>query len=278
MLLSYALRMDKKEVLTKMQSMKKTFLILFLATLMPLVASAQASGGQIRRKPSIPSQNKRQTKTHIIYKEDSSNVATLENGKKFKYETTQIVDLGLPSGTLWAGWNIGANVPTEIGEYYAWGDVYSNTTYDWQYYFDTYRQEKGIVYFNKYRRNSITSIISSDRDVASVKWGSPWKMPSISQVEELIKNCDIYLVRCKESSSDCVLFKGPNGKCLIFPRSGIKHGTSIDINGVLCWVGELDLHYNLSNMGCVLKFHPYQNILDSELRCNGINVRAVRSR
>ena len=33
----------------------------------------------------------------------------------------EYVDLGLPSGTLWATRNVGADKPEDIGDYFAWG-------------------------------------------------------------------------------------------------------------------------------------------------------------
>lgn len=46
----------------------------------------------------------------------------------------EYVDLGLPSGTLWATCNVGADSPEDYGDYYAWGDTLPKTMYDWKSY------------------------------------------------------------------------------------------------------------------------------------------------
>lgn len=256
--------------------MKKRLILLFLAILLPLMTSAQASGGQIKRTPNHSIHKKVQTRQEPPIPVNATNVAITDDGKKFLYETSQSVDLGLPSGTIWGGWNIGAKSPLEIGDYYAWGAIWQHYNSEWHNYFDTDRKERGIVHFKKYKLNACSSIIGTDNDVAYAKWGYPWKMPTKTQIQELLTKCKIYFVRCNGSSYHFVLFKGPNRKCLLFPCTGIKTGPSINDNGALCWSGELDPHYNLSNMAYLLKASQSDQKVDSDLRCYGLNVRAVR--
>ena len=52
-----------------------------------------------------------------------------------KENYVEYVDLGLPSGTLWATCNLGASSPEEYGDYYAWGETEQKDYYDW----DTYK-------------------------------------------------------------------------------------------------------------------------------------------
>lgn len=61
----------------------------------------------------------------------------------------QEVDLGLPSGTIWAGWNVGASSPEESGGYYAWGETEEKNDYSWETYKYGYynpQNGRGIIY------------------------------------------------------------------------------------------------------------------------------------
>lgn len=91
------------------------------------------------------------------------------------------VDLGLPSGTRWANVNIGASSPEEYGDYYAWGETeeksdYSKNTY--LYWNEQYNTGDDIG----------EDISGTQYDVAHVKWGGIWKMPTLAQIKELIEN------------------------------------------------------------------------------------------
>ena len=82
----------------------------------------------------------------------------------------EAVDLGLPSGTKWAPWNVGASKAEEYGAYYAWGET----------------EEKEVYMSYTYIPQDIgTDITGTEYDVAHVKWGGPWKMPTLDQVQEL---------------------------------------------------------------------------------------------
>lgn len=93
----------------------------------------------------------------------------------------QAVDLGLPSGTKWASWNIGASTPQEYGDDYAWGELHTKTDFvksTYQYYNST--SEK-----YDYIGNSICG--NSQYDIAKHLWGGNWQLPSKTDFEELVK-------------------------------------------------------------------------------------------
>lgn len=97
----------------------------------------------------------------------------------------EFVDLGLPSGNLWATMNIGANSPMEPGDYFAWGETrpkanYSKSTYK---YWDSTNQE-----FIKYNDEDGLVILSYEDDAARVNWPEDMcQMPNTSDFEELIQ-------------------------------------------------------------------------------------------
>lgn len=264
------------------------FLIVFAMMVSPSFMMAQASGGQIRRgAQQATAQHRTSTPNN---RKLASNEVLLEDGKTIiKFETSKAVDLGLPSGTIWAGYNIGANSPKEAGDYYAWGEIDNKENYSSADYFDIDKTATGVgvAKFKKYSNNGMMSIIGTDRDVAQAKWGKPWRMPSKAQIDELINHCSVYRVKCKGENKSFVLFKGPNGRSLLFPYSGMKQGGFLyEGLGVYCWSGEIKpssdyshsafcLHASISNVYSLNQ--ELKSSISSEFRWYGLNVRAVKS-
>ena len=114
-----------------------------------------------------------------------SDVAVTETAALFATGTEnghEYVDLGLPSGTKWATCNIGATKPEEFGDYYAWGETATKSTYDYSTY--KYDSELGK---NGFTDNKTTLDLSDD--AAYVNWGGKWRMPTHDQQEELVSQC-----------------------------------------------------------------------------------------
>lgn len=93
-----------------------------------------------------------------------------------------LIDLGLPSGTKWACCNVGASSPEDYGGYYAWGETEEKDKYNWS----TYIHCDGS-YDTCHDLGS--DIAGTGYDVAHVKWGGDWKMPTKEQRNELRNNC-----------------------------------------------------------------------------------------
>ena len=112
------------------------------------------------------------------------------------------VDLGLPSGLKWATCNIGANSPEEYGDYYAWGELKTKSSYT---------KENSIT-----DGKSIIDIFGDPTyDVARAKWGSSWRMPTLDEIKELIYG------ECKwEWEDKGYVVTGPNGNRIFLPVSG----------------------------------------------------------
>ena len=110
-----------------------------------------------------------------------------QNGQVLVIETNghECVDLGLPSGTLWATCNVGATTPEDYGNYYAWGETTTKATYDWSTYFDT---NDGGNTFTKYNKGGKT-VLDPEDDAAHVNWGGSWRMPTQAEWQELLDNC-----------------------------------------------------------------------------------------
>ena len=148
----------------------------------------------------------------------------------------EYVDLGLPSGTLWATCNVGANTPEEFGDYFAWGETTPKDFYDWSNYrwghwkWDTisdhfYHVE--VTWYKYYSENRTNSgSVDGDRkteldpedDAAYVNWGSRWRMPTLEQFQELLDKCKWQWT--KRNSAKGHLVTGPNGNSIFLPASG----------------------------------------------------------
>lgn len=125
------------------------------------------------------------------------------------------IDLGLPSGTKWACCNVGSSTPEGYGGYYAWGETNEKNDYSEDTY--TYYNKKTETY------NSLgKDIAGTDYDVAHVKWGGNWKMPTSAQIKELVDKCT-WTSGFKEINGikGCVV-TGPNGGSIFLPVAGYR--------------------------------------------------------
>ena len=133
------------------------------------------------------------------------------------------VDMGLPSGTLWATCNIGASTYDQRGTHFAFGETMPKIKYNEDSY-KFYFKEDGRYNLKKYCSSlkfttSYDFVDGKDKldladDVASLKWGSDWRLPTNEELEELIKECDW------EKFNDGVIITGPNGNSIFLPAAG----------------------------------------------------------
>lgn len=102
----------------------------------------------------------------------------------------EYVDMGLPSGTLWATCNIGAESSTDFGDYFAWGETepkeeYTNENYK---FFEGYKEIPGVAYYMLCTYIG-ENICGTEYDAARVKWGGRWRLPTYEEVGELVRLC-----------------------------------------------------------------------------------------
>ena len=140
-------------------------------------------------------------------------------GGNQKHEGHDYVDLGL--SVKWATCNVGANNPKEVGDYFAWGEVVPKARYNW----DTYKFfDRNMEFLTKYcTRDDYgpiddKSCLDSKDDAANLSWGGKWRMPTSSEIEELIGKCT-----WEGTSLDGIegsKVTGPNGNSIFLPFSG----------------------------------------------------------
>lgn len=135
----------------------------------------------------------------------SYNISDVDSIFFSETDSYECVDLGLPSGTLWATRNVGAHIPEDYGNYYAWGETEPKEEYSWETYKLTSEPSLTFEYINKYtveddwRYNSwynsngefigdgLTELLPED-DAATANWGSEWQTPTYEQTVEIYNN------------------------------------------------------------------------------------------
>ena len=190
-----------------------------------------------------------------------------------KYEA---VDLGLPSGTMWATCNVGASFPEDFGEFYAWGEIETKGDYKWK----TYKWCKGTEYsMTKYCTESYygtvdsCSILTPSDDVATVKWGEKWHIPTIYQIEELFLFCSWTWTEQNGVKGYFVL--GPSNESIFLPAAGIRYGTDFYLRGAYGCYCSTSLHELYGYNSYYLGFESGSYGFGSDNRCYGFSVRPV---
>jgi hypothetical protein len=136
------------------------------------------------------------------------------------------VDLGLPSGTLWADRNVGADSPEAYGDYFAWGETSTKSTYNWS----TYKWCQGsYLTMTKYCNKSFYGIVDNktvldlEDDAAYANMGKEWRMPTDKELDELKIKCTWTWTSQKGTMGYKVT--GPNGKSIFLPAAGYRDDT-----------------------------------------------------
>lgn len=210
------------------------------------------------------------TKDGEVVRYDVENVAEVNyviGGSKYEY-----VDLGLPSGTLWATYNIGATKPEEIGNYFAWGETESRETYSESNY-EWYSEVSGYMKYNSYK-DTLKTLQPKD-DVATVRWGADWRMPTQEEIVELTENCQMKIMEI--NGVRCGKFIGPNGETLILPAAGGIY-RSENITGLDGVYWSSSLYEKSETLAYTLFFSAKDMKRNTYYRYAAFPVRAVRAK
>ena len=169
----------------------------------------------------------------------------------------QLIDLGLPSGTLWADRNLGADAPEETGDYYRFGEIVAFTDDSPEYVYDKIEGD----------------IAGTDRDAATMNLGKNYRMPTIVQIKELIDECKWKWT--KQNGVRGMEVTGPNGNSIFLPASGYRNrsdGSLDDVGSIgYCWSAAAAY----VNNGRYLYFYSGNWYWYDGNRANGLPVRAV---
>lgn len=202
-----------------------------------------------------------------------------------------MVDLGLPSGILWADRNVGAASPEDAGLYFQWGDTVGytgeqiangeKTFADWSDYWDT--TDRGNT-FNKYSEDKLMSLQPED-DAATVNMGSEYRMPTVNECNELINNCtttyidiDGNEVNSSNSNLKGIKLTGTNGNSIFMPLAFVNKSTIIYGDRSYFWTSKLIRdEWEPGFLANMLEIAYNRNGVIFDYRFNGACIRGVKS-
>ena len=189
------------------------------------------------------------------------------------------VDLGLPSGLLWATRNVGASSPEDYGNYFAWGEISPKSYYSWdnyQYYCDnnSYLLTKycPMPSFGCNGYADTLTILQSGDDAATAHYGG--RMPTKEEWQELTNNCTS--VWTTQNGVNGMRFTGPNGKTLFLPAAGHRLNSELTDAGSDGYFWTSSLKTDSPDYAWFFYFMVGENNVVSYGREGGHPVRAVR--
>ena len=157
--------------------------------------------------------------------------------------TMEYVDLGLPSGLKWAKCNLGASKPSDYGDWYAWGEIeVKNKWAIWEFYKWMQAGQSDWKYITKYTiadgetgaiwydssGNFIgdnKTVLGAADDAATANLGSPWRMPTVDEIKELLDKCT-WTWTTQDGVNGCQV-DGPNGNAIFLPATGFVNDTAL---------------------------------------------------
>lgn len=126
------------------------------------------------------------------------------------------VDLGLPSKTIWAKCNVGANEPEEVGSYFSWGEIHPKIDHSYKYKNENHQITKYCVSKQDGIIDNLLVLDSAD-DAATAILGTGWTIPTYDQFLELLQCCSSRSTIIKGVKGDLLI--GPNGNTIFFPKT-----------------------------------------------------------
>ncbi len=263
----------------------------------PTTAGSHANSGTAGMGPFSVNMTGLTANTTYYVRAYAINSAGTSYGSEVSFTTSnggggahEYVDLGLPSGTLWATCNVGATSPEDYGYFFAWGETTPKTFYDWsnyQYCNGGYVNNGVFIpYLTKYCNNSnygyngftdnLSTLLLVD-DAATVNWGSDWRMPTKEECQELFQNTTH--IWTTQNGVNGRLFTASNGNSLFLPAAGIRTGNNFTQAGSkgFYWSSSLyNLYEDDPSLSKTLLFASGSCSVSASSRCNGLAVRPVR--
>ena len=202
-------------------------------------------------------------------------------------DANTVVDLGLPSGTLWAACNIGANTPTEYGDYFAWGETQAKSYFGC----DNYQHCNGCEYNENFNLITITKYCSNpafgyngfmddqmillpEDDAATAILGEDWRLPTKEEWDELLQNTTVKFTNA--NGTDGLLLTASNGACIFLPAGGFLTEDILWYPGFFGNYWASSLYKDEPDSSWDLAFTSDLNYVSKSYRFCGRSVRAVR--
>lgn len=161
--------------------------------------------------------------------------------------------------------NVGASKPEEYGSYFMWGEVEEKQIYNWKHYSLCDGSYQGCYDIG-------TDIAGTKYDVAHVKWGGSWKMPSADQWSELIGKCTWTWTTFNGVSGYKVI--GPNGNSIFLPASGYMSDSELSYATTHGYYWSSSIY--TSNTACARDLYFHQDYYSMYEIGRGQGGRSVR--
>ena len=189
------------------------------------------------------------------------------------------VDLGLPSGIKWATCNVGAISPEGYGDYFAWGETTTKSTYNW----NTYKWCNGssstqtkYCTSSSYGTVDNKTVLDLSDDAARANWGGSWRMPTIAEQDELLNTSyTTWTWTTQNGVNGYKVTSKINGNSIFLPAAGCRYFSDLEYVGYagLYWSSSLDT--DGSRYAYVLNFVSGDVDLGGSSRNCGLSVRPV---
>lgn len=196
---------------------------------------------------------------------DAVDMGTVVNGKNIK----------------WASFNVGASAPQEYGYYYAWGEIKTKDNYSWSTY--KFGSSTEISKYNDYSQwgdpvdNKL--VLDKEDDIAYVKFGGKWRMPTESEWSALLRDCIWeWTGNYNNTGVEGMLVTAPNGNSIFLPAGGyrVDYGSKQKGSHGKYWSSSLYHRYQEQAFRAYsLHFTPSSREKDNAARFQGYSVRPV---
>lgn len=214
--------------------------------------------------------------SYSVKREYTFNDAPTETPTSEVSVSYNAVDLGLPSGTLWADRNVGAESSEDYGDYFAWGETEPKSTYNWS----TYKWCRGSLdtmtkYCTKSSDGTVDNktVLDLEDDAAYVNMGTEWRMPTYDEQKELYSQCTWTWIT--QNGTKGYKVTGPNGNSIFLPAAGYRPYSNLYRVGSYGAYWSASLCERGSDYAWYLSF--YSSICGTSIdeRPDGRTVRAV---
>ena len=222
--------------------------------------------------------------------EDVEDVVSVPTGY---HNTYGYVDLGLPSGTLWATMNVGADSPEDYGDYFAWGETEPKDYYYWDSYkwmtdgafswfaVNKYTFDDGqtsAVWYDEYGNfiGDNKTVLELADDAANANWGGDWRMPTKAEQDELRNTSyTTWAWTTQNGINGYKVTSKSNGNSIFLPAAGHRFVSDLLDAGSygVYWSSSLSAYY--SEFACSLYFNSDDINWHGIYRCDGKSVRPV---
>lgn len=196
-------------------------------------------------------------------------------------DKVEYVDLGLPSGNLWAACNLGASSPEQYGDYYAWGEVEPKQEYTYPNH-KWYKEGAPSQGFTKYNNEDGKLTLEDEDDAVIQKLGNGWRTPTLADFRELTNQ---KLTTIKKTKLNGVagyqITSKKNKKSIFIPFAGFKRDKlqtreiSVDEEVAVCMTNIRRIDYMVYNAWS-FAFQNDRIGRYGKLRPDGISIRPVK--